>query len=195
MIDQDELVAVLQKIRGDTIVIPTMSVARPWNDSSDRPARDVPVSGAMGKASSFALGVALAQPDTKVIVLDGDGSLSMNLGSLATIAGKAPKNLFHFVLHNGVYAVTGGQPIPSAERVDFSEMAEGAGYAATYDFEDLEDFTIQIEEVLKQEGPVFVTIRSVPAIQNEPIGRRERPARPRTLISAMTELRQELGTE
>jgi len=194
VIDQDELVAVLQKIRGDTIVIPTMSVARPWNDSSDHPTRDVPVSGAMGKASSFALGVALAQPDTKVIVLDGDGSLSMNLGSLATIAGKAPKNLFHFVLHNGVYAVTGGQPIPSADRVAFSEMAEGAGYAATYEFDDLEDFTIQIEEVLKQEGPVFVTIKSVPDIQNEPIGRRARPANPRTLIGAIADLRQELGT-
>jgi thiamine pyrophosphate-dependent acetolactate synthase large subunit-like protein len=195
MIDQDELVAVLQKIRGDTIVIPTMSVARPWNDSSDRPARDVPVSGAMGKASSFALGVALAQPDTRVIVLDGDGSLSMNLGSLATIAGKAPKNLFHFLLHNGVYAVTGGQPIPNADHVSFTEMAKGAGYASVYEFDDLEDFTIQIEEVFKQEGPVFVTIKSIPDIQNEPIGRRARPARPRTLISAMTELRQELGIE
>ena len=140
-----------------------------------------------------ALGLARAQPGTKVIVLDGDGSLSMNLGSLATIAGKAPKNLFHFVLHNGVYAVTGGQPIPSADHVSFTEMAESAGYAATYEFDDLEDFTIQIEEVLKQEGPVFVTIKSVPDIQNEPIGRRQRPARPRTLIGAIADLRQELG--
>ena len=192
MIDQDELVAVLQKIRGDTIVIPTMSVARPWNDNSDRPSRDVPVSGAMGKASSFALGVALAQPDNKVIVIDGDGSLSMNLGTIATIAGKAPKNLFHFVLNNGVYAVTGGQPIPSADRVSFTEMAKGAGYASVYEFDDLEDFTIQIEEVLKQEGPVFVTIKSIPDIQNEPIGRRARPARPRTLIGAIADLRKEL---
>ena len=58
----------------------------------------------------MALGIALAKPDTKVILFDGDGSLLMNLGSLVTIGNKAPKNLVHFVMDNGVYATTGGQP-------------------------------------------------------------------------------------
>ena len=139
--------------------------------------------------------MALARPGTKVIVFDGDGSLLMNLGSLVTAANKAPKNFYHFVMDNGVYATTGGQEVPGAGTTDYAEMGRAAGYACTYQFDDLEDFTIQIEEVFKQEGPVFVTIKSIPDIQNEPIGRRARPARPRTLISAMTELRQELGIE
>ena len=192
MINQSELVAVLQKLRDDAVVIHTMSVGRPWAETSDLPARDIPVAGAMGKASSFAMGLALSQPDTKVIVLDGDGSLSMNLGTLATIAGKRPKNLYHFVMNNGVYAVTGGQPIPGGGRVSFTEMAEGAGYAATYEFDDLEDFTIQIEEILKQEGPVFITIKAEPEIQNEPIGRRQRSPRTRTTAAAIADMRQAL---
>ena len=65
----------------------------------------------MGKGSSIALGLALARPDIPIILFDGDGSLEMNLGSLVTVANKAPKNLYHFVIQNGVYAMTGGQPI------------------------------------------------------------------------------------
>ena len=60
----------------------------------------------MGSASSIGLGIALAQPNKKVIVMDGDGSLLMQLGSLVTIAGAAPENLYHFVFENGVYATS-----------------------------------------------------------------------------------------
>ena len=80
----------------------------------------------MGSASSIALGIALAQPSRKVIVMDGDGSLLMQLGSLVTIAGAAPENLYHFVFENGVYATSGGQPLPAEGRLDFEMMARGA---------------------------------------------------------------------
>src|SRR5439155_23105294 len=104
--------------RGEALVLTTMSSARGWGGVSTRPELDLPISGAMGKASSVGLGLALAQPSRKVIVLDGDGSLLMNLGSLVTIGGMAPKNLIVVVCQNGVYEVTGGQPIPGVERLD-----------------------------------------------------------------------------
>ena len=192
MINNDELMAVLDKHRGNSVVLSTMTATRAWNETSHLEARDLPVGGAMGKASSVALGLALAQPDTKIIVLDGDGSLEMNLGTLVTIASKQPKNLYHFLMENGVYAVTGGQPIPGNGRVSFAEMAKGAGYAATYEFDNLEDFTVQIGEILAQDGPVFITIKAKPEIQNEPIGRRQRPARSRSTAAALVDVRESL---
>ena len=194
MINQHALMEVLQKYRNDAVVVPTMSGNTAWSQTSHLPVRDVPIGGAMGKAASFALGVALAQPNIKVLVIDGDGSLEMNLGSLATIAGQGPENLYHFVLENGMYAVTGGQPIPGADLVSFADMSKAAGYVAAYEFDDLEDFAVQVESVLSQKGPVFVTIKTEPEIQSEPIGRRTRPAGVRNTTTAIRDLREELGT-
>ncbi|MFC1935843.1 thiamine pyrophosphate-dependent enzyme [Chloroflexota bacterium] len=194
MIDQYEMMAVLEKHRGDAIVFSAMSASNAWLETSHWKERDVPVTGSMGKASSLALGLALAQPDTKIIVLDGDGSLLANLGTLATISGKHPENLYHFVMENGVYAITGGQPIPAQGLLSFAGMAKEAGYAATYEFDNLEDFTVRVEEILKQKGPVFVTIKAVPEIQNEPIPRRRRSAEMRTMAHALVDLRRALGT-
>ena len=116
----------------------------------------------------------MAQPDLKVFVFDGDGSLLMNLGTLVTVAEKSPKNFYHLVLENGVYAVTGGQPIPGVNKVSFAGMAREAGYAAAYEFDDLEDFASRADEVLEAQGPVFICVKTVPEIQNEPIGLRPR---------------------
>ena len=172
MINQVDLMAVVEKHRNNGVVVPTMTGSRGWNAVSNNKDRDIPLGGAMGKASSFALGVALAQPDLKVFVFDGDGSLLMNLGTLVTVAEKSPKNFYHFVLENGVYAVTGGQPIPGVDKVSFAGMAKEAGYAAAYEFDDLEDFASRADEVLEAEGPVFICFKTTPEIQNEPIGLR-----------------------
>src|SRR5688500_12206011 len=114
--------------RGDAVVLTTMMSSRGWAAVSTRPELDLPLGGAMGKLSSVGLGLALARPDRRVIVLDGDGSLLMNLGALVTIGGMQPKNLLHAVCQNGVYEVTGGQPVPGVERLDFGRIALGAGY-------------------------------------------------------------------
>src|SRR5919202_3942983 len=113
--------------RGDAIVVNTMMTAREWPPFTTREELDLPLTGCMGKASSVGLGIALARPDRKVIVLDGDGSLLMNLGSLVTIGGMAPRNLVHIVCQNSVYEVTGGQPIPGVERRHFGQIALGGG--------------------------------------------------------------------
>ena len=164
MIDQVDLMAVVEKHRGDAVVIPIFRAERGWEEVSQTPERDT-VTNPMGKGSSFALGIALSHPDVKVILFDGDGSLKMNLGSLVTIANQQPRNLYHFVLDNGLYATTGGQPVPGNDRASFSEMAKAAGYAASYDFDDLEEFATQAETVLNQAGPVMVCVKTVPNIR------------------------------
>ena len=138
---------------------------------------DLPVSGAMGKASSVALGLCLAQPDRKVIVIDGDGSLLMNLGTLVTVGGQAPENLCHVVLDNGMYAVTGGQPVPNAENVSFAGLAKAAGYEATFEFDDLEELATGVDEVMSSAGPVLLSIKVVPEIENTPVRQRVRAVR------------------
>ncbi|MCH8744281.1 MAG: thiamine pyrophosphate-binding protein [Chloroflexi bacterium] len=154
---------------------------------------DLPLSGAMGKASSLGLGLALAQPDKKVFVLDGDGSLLMNLGALVTMANKAPTNLLHFLFNNGVYAVTGGQPIPGAEQTDWGGMARAAGYASVFSFDNLEDLTTGMDEVLKAQGPVFVHLQVEPQVENTPVQFRQRQKR--TVKQAFEELSQNLGVK
>ncbi|HTV30602.1 MAG TPA: thiamine pyrophosphate-dependent enzyme, partial [Xanthobacteraceae bacterium] len=118
--------------------------------------------GAMGLDSSHGLGLALGRPDKRVIVLQGDGSLLMNLGCLVTIGAVAPKNLIHLVAQNDTYEANGSQPIPNP-KVDFAAMARGAGYAAVYDFFDLKNFEQQIGHVLEQQGPVFATLHVEPS--------------------------------
>jgi thiamine pyrophosphate-dependent acetolactate synthase large subunit-like protein len=87
--------------------------------------------GSMGLASSIGLGLALARPDVRVIVLDGDGSLLMNLGSLATIGLLRPANLVVVVMDNQEYATTGGQPTPTAHGADLEVAARAMGIAST----------------------------------------------------------------
>lgn len=170
MIDQLELMSVLEGLRGDAVVMPVFRANLAWNQVSNNPVRDVPIGTAefpavMGIGSSFALGLSLARPETKVILFDGDGSLLMNLGSLVTVANKAPKNLYHFVMDNGVYATTGGQDTPGTNPASYTEMASAAGYAACYEFDDLEEFTGRAEEVMGQEGPVMICVKTVPNVR------------------------------
>lgn len=195
MIDQLDMMGVVEKMRGDALVIPTMRGNVGWSQVSNNVQRDVPLGGVMGKATSFALGLCLAQPDTKVIVYDGDGSLVMNLGTLVTIADKAPKNLYHFLLDNGVYATTGGQDVPGAGTTDYAELARSAGYPHSYHFDDLEEFASQAEQVLSQEGPVFVWIETVPDIRLPGERAATRGAGARRTPQALPELMAELGVK
>src|SRR5258707_3034517 len=83
--------------------------------------------GSMGLACPIALGVALAQPERGVIALEGDGSLLMSLGCLATIATVAPRNLTLIVWDNGIYQITGKQPTATSHSTDIVALAAGAG--------------------------------------------------------------------
>jgi sulfopyruvate decarboxylase subunit beta len=83
--------------------------------------------GSMGLASSIGLGLALARPDRRVLAIDGDGAVLMNLGTLATIADQCPPNYLLVIIDNGAYGSTGGQATCTARRADLSSIARGAG--------------------------------------------------------------------
>ena len=96
----------------DQVVVTTMSTAREWPTDVKRQDLHLPLFGCMGKASSLGLGIALGSPDRQVLVLDGEGSLLMNLGALVTVASQAPTNFVHFLFDNAAYDTSGGQPTP-----------------------------------------------------------------------------------
>lgn len=141
----------------DEIVVSSYSSAHDWIAIADRPLNHFS-HGAMGLASSHGLGLALGLPERRVLVLDGDGSLLMNLGSLVTIAGAAPKNLLHFVCQNGSYEANGGHPLPNRD-VDFVGFARSAGIRACYAFSELPAFEAQVGALLKKQGPVFAVLK------------------------------------
>ena len=159
---RDAALDVLARRPTDQVVVSTMTALRPWaaRSSGDR---DLLNMGFMGGASTYGLGVALARPDVAVWVLDGDGSLLMQLGSLATIAHAAPANFLHVVLHNGVYETSGAQVIPGAGRISFAGMAREAGYADTVRFDDVEAFDAQLDEILSWDGPTLVELITAPS--------------------------------
>ena len=126
--------------------------------------------GSMGLAFPIALGVALAQPQRRVIGIEGDGSLLMNLGCLATIAMVAPANLTLVVMDNGVYEITGGQPTASAQRCDFVEVARATGIAHSAWAQDTSDFVRLVQAALERTGPSLIgaRIERGPAIAQPP---------------------------
>ena len=192
MISAADVFRVFQPHRGNAIVIPTGTSGRHWRDFSSNETRDLTIGGAMGQTTAAALGIALGLPNEQVVLFDAEGALLMNLGIIATIAGKQPPNFYHFLLDNECYATTGGQPVPNAKNINYAGMAKEAGYTASYNFDDLETFGTQVGNILSERGPVFVAIKVIPEVENEPIGRRQRrPTRSRA--ETIRVLQEELG--
>lgn len=157
---RDDCFHALKRHITDEIVVATYTSAHDWIAIAPRDLNYFST-GAMGLASSHALGLALGRPDKRVVVLDGDGSLCMNLGTLVTIAAAGPRNLIHCVSHNGTYEANGAHPLPSRS-VDFAGLARAAGYKHTCTISELADFEAQIGKLLTIDGPVFVELRVAP---------------------------------
>jgi thiamine pyrophosphate-dependent acetolactate synthase large subunit-like protein len=135
--------------------------------------------GSMGLAIPIALGVAIAQPQRHVIALEGDGSLLMQLGCLATVAERAPKNLTIVVWDNGIYQITGSQPTPGAASADLVAIARGAGIVKSAWAGDEADFDNLIAGALKDGGPNLIAARidgkpAVGTTDRDPVLIRER---------------------
>lgn len=159
-----EAVAVVRDARGPRdIVIPSMGSAREW--MAIGPLHDLDfiyVPSAMGHATSVGLGLALAQPDRRVIVLSGDGSLLMNLGSLVTISAQSPANLVIVLFVNGVYEVTGAQATPRSGTVDYVALAKASGIASVFRWSSLDDWRRGVGEALGSDGPTLVVLDVTP---------------------------------
>ncbi len=192
MMHMADVVRAIAEHRGDAIVIPGRS-GRYWAQISET-AFDLPLGDpAMGGHAGFGLGVALAQPGRRVVLLDSEGDLLMSLGMLATTAEQAPANFYHFVLDNEVYATTGGQPVPNARHVAYDMLARGAGYPRAFAFTELDGFARELPGILRAPGPVFVAAKVLPEVENDPIGKRVR-WRKRTADKVVADLRAALVT-
>lgn len=173
MMHTAELLEFFAAHRGDSIVISGRG-GRHWAKISDG-VMDLPLGDpAMGGHAGFGLGLALAQPDKRVILFDSEGDILMSLGQLPTIAEQAPANFYHFVLDNEVYATTGGQPVPNAKNVDYAGFARASGYPRAHAIEELADFKRDLPAILAAPGPVFVALKVFPEVENTPINQRVR---------------------
>lgn len=150
----EEALAVIGRHRGEQVVIPTMASVGSWPAVSDTPLDFAYMPSSMGQGIAIGLGVALAQPDRGVIVLSGDGSLLMNLGSLVTVASH-PAKLRIVLMDNGLYEVTGGQPTPGAHRINYALLAQGAGLGRVYSADTPASWEAHAAAALSGPGPTF----------------------------------------
>jgi len=153
---REEAIAALAAVRDGALSVATMQTVLAWHEAGQAATDHVDNMGCMGTASALGLGLALAQPDRRVMVLDGDGSLLMQLGSLVTIAGAAPPNYYHFVFDNGLYETTGNQPLPA--RVDFCGLARSAGYRDAVSFDRADALREALPGIFASEGPILVRL-------------------------------------
>lgn len=184
----------LREHRGDhQVVVATMGAAREWMRLGSHPLDFIYAPSAMGQAPTLGLGLALAQPDKQVIVLNGDGCLLMNLGCLVTISACDVRNLVLVTVDNGVFEVTGGQATAASStdpsrchRVDFGTVAKGAGWKSVFQFRSAQEWALGLEQVLKAAGPTCVVWKVTPdpagAVPKSPA---PAPGRARELLSRL----------
>jgi sulfopyruvate decarboxylase subunit beta len=183
-----EALEVLAAHRGNRIVLTTMAAVGVWPELSDSPLDFAYIPSAMGHAPGLGLGLALAHPERGVIVVNGDGSMLMNLGSLVTLAAHRA-DVFLIVVDNGLYEVTGGQAIAGAGRTDFATLGRGAGIERVYPFESLEGWRQQAGGCLAGLGPVLICWK----VEGR-VGQKT-PAPPRPMEEQIARLRNGLGVK
>ncbi len=179
---------VLARHRGDALVLTTMTAIGIWPHLSDTPLDFPYMPSSMGQVPALALGLALAQPDRRVIAVNGDGSMLMNLGSLATLAAN-PADVFLVIMDNGIYEVTGGQATAGTGHVDFAALARAAGISRVYAFETLGSWETGAAEALSGKGPAVLWLL-VEARHGQ-----KTPRPPRPMPEQIQRLRQGLGLE
>ena len=153
------VVKTLLEQRGDMLVVAGLG-ASAWDMTAagDSPL-NFPLWGAMGGAVPVGLGLALAQPSRRVLVVTGDGEMLMGLGSLATVAIQRPPNLAIVVLDNERYGETGMQLTHTAGDVSLTAVAAATGFSICRTVSDEEQLQTTLPEILNAQGPVFVNIK------------------------------------
>ena len=188
MIPSHEVARAINFHRSDALVVSTSSALRDWHTVSQHRELDIDLTDCMDRAPAVGLGLSLAQPGRRVLVLDCDATLRTDLASLATIGEAAPANLVHFVLEDADHTSTDGLPIPGFHNVDFEGMARSAGYAQTHRFDNLEELLIGLEEVMRETGPTLVAVKVLPNPEQPDL-----PVRP--MVEGWAEVRRTLSDE
>lgn len=171
MLIKEECLQLIANQRTDEVVVATMGLTVPWGKISTHPLDYASVGSAMGHAADFALGIALAKPDKKVVVLNGDGSMLMCLGTLATITAlnTPPPNYLLFVCDNGTYEVTGNQPVPDGNAgFSWTTIAKGVGFEQVYEFDKSDALEAELPKIWNQIGPIFVNLKIAQAHEPPP---------------------------
>ena len=158
---------ILAPLIRDELVVVTLGVTKhEWEMINPRDGNCY-LSG-MGGTTPFGLGLALALPHRKVVVLDSDGSFLFGLNALATLAIQKPANLSVFIFDNECYESVGGSPSQTAQGVDLAAMARGAGIANAATVANLEEFQKSAQSGLKQDGLSFTVVKIEPWIVDVP---------------------------
>ncbi len=186
LMTQRQALEVVLPHRGDAVVIATMSATGIWPQLSDALLDFAYIPSAMGHGPDLGLGLALAQPGRRVIVINGDGSMLMNLGALVTL-GQYSVPVYLLIMDNRLYEVTGGQATAGAGRTNFAQLAQGAGIARVYSCDSLASWQSVAPEALHGPGPVVVSL------QVEGRLGQMTPKPPRPMAEQIARLRQALG--
>lgn len=157
-LDRRDVVGAILEKRDTALVVTGLG-----SSSYDAGVHDHPATfylwGAMGGAAMTGLGLAIAQPKRRILVITGDGEMLMGLGSLATIGVQKPANLAIVVLDNELYAETGMQPTHTARGVDLAGMAKAAGFGVAKTIRSQDELARGIEVLYGETGPVFLDVK------------------------------------
>jgi thiamine pyrophosphate-dependent acetolactate synthase large subunit-like protein len=171
---------ILRHVREDDLVLITTGMpSREAFVADDRPGNFYMI-GSMGLLSSLGLGLALSNKGQRVIVIDGDGSALMSLGTVPLIAYEAPENLHYVILDNATYESTGGQPCISG-KVDLGKIVRAAGFRQLESVEDKKSLEQKVTQTLAAEGPTCMHVRvdvshveGIPRVSHSPEEIRDR---------------------
>lgn len=171
--DLVDALKILRDQRTDEVIISTMGSGREWCRFEPHELDFIYIPSSMGQSISLGLGLAIAQPQRKIIACNGDGSMLMNLGALVTITSIMPSNLIVLLFDNACYEVTGRQPTPgsaavraNSKSIDFAAIATACGFEAVFVFDSLDTWQAGLPDVLEVAGPVFVVV-SVAACEGD----------------------------
>ena len=172
MIPSREVARAINYHRQDALVVSTSAALRDWHQVSERRDLDIDLTDCMDRAPAVGLGLSIAQPNRRILVLDCDATLRTDLASLATIGEAAPGNLVHFVMEDADHRSTDGTPIRGLDRIDFEGMARSAGYAHACRYDNLEELLIGLEDIMRRPGPVLVAVKVLPEAEPPPFPER-----------------------
>ena len=145
--------------RGRAVVVTSSKVLQEWIQISKRRDLDVDVLDCVDKTVDVGLGITIARPDLKIVVLDSSSTLRTNSNAMITTGNICPRNMIHFLFEDIGRSSTQGLLVPGLDQMDFISQARNSGYRSVYEFEDLETMDLSLESLFKAEGPVFVLIK------------------------------------
>tara|TARA_Y100001970_G_scaffold2704_1_gene3192 strand:+ start:45752 stop:46882 length:1131 start_codon:yes stop_codon:yes gene_type:complete len=162
---------ILEGINNNTIIVSTTGktsreIYEIREKSIQSHQRDFLTVGSMGHCSSIALGIALAKPQRKVVCIDGDGSLIMHMGSLATISSLKPNNYYHILLNNAVHDSVGGQET-AAKNIDLSAIVKAIEFNKTFLALSINQLKEKILKLMSSKGPSFLEVKISPGSRKD----------------------------